>query len=72
MLGVGAFNKDEYNNFISSVIMPIAKVIEQELSKKVVYSPKWYFKFNSKTLMQYNLGELTTHVKEMVGGGMLK
>ena len=71
MLGVGAFNKDEYNNFISSVIMPIAKVIEQELSKKVVYSPKWYFKFNSKTLMQYNLGELTTHVKEMVGGGLI-
>ena len=71
MLGVGSFNKDEYNNFISSVIMPIAKVIEQELSKKVVYSPKWYFKFNSKSLMQYNLAELTTHVKEMVAGGMI-
>jgi HK97 family phage portal protein len=71
MLGVGTFNKDEYNNFISSVIMPIAKVIEQELSKKIVYSPKWYFKFNSKSLMQYDLGELTTHVKEMVGSGMM-
>ena len=71
MLGVGTFNKEEYNNFISSVIMPVAKVIEQELSKKVVYSPKWYFKFNSKTLMQYNLGELTTHVKEMVAGGLI-
>lgn len=71
MLGVGSFNKDEYNNFIYSVIMPISKVIEQELSKKVVYSPKWYFKFNSKSLMQYNLGELTTHVKEMVAGGLI-
>lgn len=71
MLGVGTFNKDEYNNFISSVIMPIAKVIEQELSKKIVYSPKWYFKFNSKTLMQYDLSELTTHVKEMVAGGLI-
>jgi HK97 family phage portal protein len=71
MLGVGTFNKDEYNNFISSVIMPVSKVIEQELSKKVVYSPKWYFKFNSKSLMQYNLNELTTHVKEMVAGGLI-
>jgi HK97 family phage portal protein len=71
MLGVGDFKKDEYNNFISSVIMPIAKVIEQELSKKVVYSPKWYFRFNAKSLMQYDLGEMTTHVKEMVGGGMM-
>lgn len=71
MLGVGDFKKEEYNNFINSVIMPIAKVIEQELSKKIVYSPNWYFKFNAKSLMQYDLGEMTTHVKEMVGGGMM-
>jgi hypothetical protein len=51
--------------------MPIAKVIEQELSKKLVYSPKWYFRFNSKSLMQYDLSELTTHVKEMVAGGLM-
>lgn len=71
MVGVGTFNKDEYNNFISSVIMPIAKVIEQELTKKLVYKPTWYFRFNAKSLMQYDLGELTTHVKEMVGGGLI-
>jgi HK97 family phage portal protein len=71
MIGIGAFNKDEYNNFISSVIMPIAKVIEQEMSKKLVYKPSWYFRFNAKSLMQYNLAEMTTHVKEMVAGGMI-
>ena len=71
MVGVGNFNKDEYNNFISSVIMPIAKAIEQELTKKLVYDPKWYFRFNAKSLMQYDLGELTTHVKDMIAGGML-
>ena len=71
MLGVGTFSKDEYNNFISSVIMPIAKVIEQELSKKIVYAPSWYFKFNSRSLMQYDLTELTGHVKEMVSSGMM-
>ena len=71
MVGVGDFNKEEYNNFISTVIMPIAKVIEQEMTKKLVYSPTWYFQFNAKSLMQYDLGELTTHVKEMVGGGLI-
>jgi HK97 family phage portal protein len=71
MVGVGSFNKDEYNNFISSVIMPIAKAIEQEFTKKLVYKPTWYFRFNAKSLMQYDLGELTTHVKEMVAGGLI-
>lgn len=71
MVGVGTFNKDEYNNFINSVIMPIAKAIEQELTKKLVYSPSWYFKFNSKSLKQYDLGELTNHVKEMVNSGLI-
>lgn len=71
MIGVGDFKKEEYNNFISSVIMPIAKAIEQELTKKLVYSPTWYFRFNAKSLMQYELGELTTHVKEMVSSGLI-
>lgn len=71
MLGVGTFSKEEYNNFISTVIMPIAKIIEQELSKKIVFSPKWYFRFNHKSLYQYDLAELTGHVKEMIGGGMM-
>ena len=53
------------------MIMPIAKSIEQELTKKLVYKPTWYFRFNAKSLMQYDLGELTSHVKEMVGGGLI-
>ena len=52
--------------------MPIAKSIEQELTKKLVYTAQHgIFRFNAKSLMQYDLGELTTHVKEMVAGGML-
>lgn len=71
LLGVGTFNKDEYNNFISRRIMPIAMTIQQEFTKKLLYSDKLYFRFNPKSLMQYDIGETVNFVKEMVGGGML-
>ena len=71
MVGVGTFNKDEYNNFISTTVMSIAMIIQQELSKKLLLSPNMYFKFNPKSLMQYNLNEQVQFVKELVAGGML-
>lgn len=71
MIGVGNYNEDEYNNFISTTVNFIATVIQQELTKKLAYNDKWYFKFNQKSLIHYNLKAKTDFVISMVQNGII-
>lgn len=71
LIGIGNFDIDEYNNFISTKIMSFASIIQQELTKKLLYSKDRYFKMNIKSLMQYNIIDKMQFVHEMVTTGLL-
>lgn len=66
VLGVGEFKRDEWNNFISTTIMPIAQIIEQELTRKLLPQGDRFFRFNARSLHNYSMDEMVKAGAEMV------
>lgn len=60
LLGVGDFNREEWNSFIQTKVRAIAQSIEQELTRCLIVSPKWYVHLNYWSLIDYDLGTMST------------
>ncbi len=72
LVGVGNFNKEEWNNFISTKIKPICNIFEQEITRKLIVSPNWYIRFNSRSLYNYDISTLSTVGSNLYTRGMMK
>lgn len=55
LLGVGTYNKDEWNNFVNTKIKAIVTGIQQEYTKKLILNPKWYVRFNIWSLLNWDI-----------------
>ena len=66
LMGVGQFNEVEFNWFVATRVMHIARIVEQEFTRKLLISPDMYFRFNNRSLLNYNLTAVISNAKEMV------
>lgn len=55
LLGVGEFDRDEWNNFVQTKIRAIVQNIQQELTRCLILSPNWYLMLNMWSLLDYDM-----------------
>lgn len=60
LLGVDSFNRDEWNNFVQTKVRAIAMIIQQEMTRALILSPKWYLQLNFWSLMDYDLASVSS------------
>lgn len=71
VLGVGRFNRDEWNAFVNNTVRPIAQEIEQELTRKLLISDKMYWHFNLSSLYSYDLQTMATVYSDLYTKGLV-
>lgn len=66
LVGVGEFKAEEYDWFISTRVMAIAREIEQEMTRKLLYAPDRYIRLNNRSLLNYNLSKVVEMSSELL------
>ena len=66
LVGVGEFKLDEYQLFVTTRLMAVARIIEQTMTKGLLWSEELYLSFNPRSLYNYSLNDLVNVGKEMV------
>lgn len=66
LVGVGEFKLEEYQLFVTTRLMAVARIIEQTMTKGLLWSEDLYLSFNPRSLYNYSLNDLVNVGKEMV------
>lgn len=71
LLGVGDFSTKEWDNFINTTVRFVAQILEQELTRKILISPKMYWRFNIASLYSYDLKSTAEVFRELYVRGIV-
>ena len=55
LLGVGEYNQKEWEMFINTTVLSIVTELQQEMTKKLILSPKMYLRFNYWSLLNWDI-----------------
>ena len=55
LLGIGDFDQKEWEMFVNTTIRSIVTELQQEMTKKLIISPKMYIRFNYWSLMGWDI-----------------
>ena len=55
LLGIGDFNQKEWEMFINTTVRNIVMGVQQEMTKKLILSPKMYLRFNYWSLLNWDI-----------------
>lgn len=55
LLGVGEYNQKEWEMFINTTVLSIVTELQQEMTKKLITSPKMYLRFNYWSLLNWDI-----------------
>ena len=71
VLGVGDYNQNEWNNFVQHTIGPICTGIQQEMTNKLILSPNWFLRFNTLSLMDWDIKTITAVFTSLCDRGIV-
>lgn len=58
LLGVGKYDQKEWEMFINTTVLSIVTGMQQEMTKKLILSPKMYLRFNYWSLLNWDIQTL--------------
>lgn len=60
LLGVGNYSQKEWEMFINTTVLSIVTELQQEMTKKLITSPKMYLRFNYWSLLNWDIQTISS------------